>query len=532
MKNAVIYARYSRDTQTEQSIEGQMRVCKDYAMRNEILIVDTYVDRAMTGTNDNRAAFQQMLKDSDNKQWDYVLVYKLDRFSRNKYEMAIHRKHLSDNGVKILSAMENIPDTPEGVLMESLLEGMNEYYSKELSQKVRRGLHESRSKGYFIGGNVNYGYKLEPVMREENGKQVRIADRVVINEYEAPIVNEVFTSYANGVSIAQITRNLNDRGLQARGRPFNQNQVRNLLHHEKYTGIYRVNDMVYDKIFPRIVQPEIYEIVRKKLVSNKTGNRYPDKAYYLTGYVYCKKCGKRLNSVAGTSKNGKVFRYYRCPHCFTRTNKENLELLVHHALCQVICTEEKRKSLAHNCYEIYTTNNKQHDEKLVLTKELAQTEKAIANLIKALEAGIFSDTTKARLDELENRKTLLELQLQNAKLQDKNALTEKKILQYINQAKNLNTKLLIPLLVKNIFVTKERVDIELNYTQFDKEADAKNRKPYTQNKCDPDGIDNPDRGFCYLEIPATALISYNILHSMHKNPRNRLMAITVRIYIK
>lgn len=126
MKNAVIYARYSRDTQTEQSIEGQMRVCKDYAMRNEILIVDTYVDRAMTGTNDNRAAFQQMLKDSDNKQWDYVLVYKLDRFSRNKYEMAIHRKHLSDNGVKILSAMENIPDTPEGVLMESLLEGFEQ----------------------------------------------------------------------------------------------------------------------------------------------------------------------------------------------------------------------------------------------------------------------------------------------------------------------------------------------------------------------------------------------------------------------
>ena len=150
-------------------------------------------------------------------------MYKLDRFSRNKYEMAIHRKHLSDNGVKILSAMENIPDTPEGVLMESLLEGMNEYYSKELSQKVRRGLHESRSKGYFIGGNVNYGYKLEPVMREENGKQVRVADRVVINEDEAPIVNEVFTSYANGVSIAQITRNLNERGLQARGRPFNQN---------------------------------------------------------------------------------------------------------------------------------------------------------------------------------------------------------------------------------------------------------------------------------------------------------------------
>lgn len=123
MKTAVIYARYSSDRQTEQSIDGQIHVCMEYAERNDIVIVGTYIDRAMTGTNDNREQFQKMLKDSDKKPFDYVLVYKLDRFSRNKYEMAIHRKHLKDNGIKILSAMENIPDTPEGILLESLLEG-------------------------------------------------------------------------------------------------------------------------------------------------------------------------------------------------------------------------------------------------------------------------------------------------------------------------------------------------------------------------------------------------------------------------
>ena len=144
MKTAVEYLRYSSDRQTEQSIEGQKRVCDEFAKRNDIVIVDTYIDRAMTGTNDNREAFQQMLKDSDKKAWDFVLVYKLDRFSRNKYEMAIHRKHLKDNGIKILSAMENIPDTPEGILLESLLEGMNQYYSEELSQKTKRGMNETR----------------------------------------------------------------------------------------------------------------------------------------------------------------------------------------------------------------------------------------------------------------------------------------------------------------------------------------------------------------------------------------------------
>ena len=123
MKTAAIYARYSSDKQNEQSIEGQLRVCQNYAKTNDILIVDTYIDRAMTGTNDNRPDFRRMIKDSAKKQWDYILVYRLDRFSRNKYETAIHKKTLKDNGVKVISAMENIPDTPEGIILESLLEG-------------------------------------------------------------------------------------------------------------------------------------------------------------------------------------------------------------------------------------------------------------------------------------------------------------------------------------------------------------------------------------------------------------------------
>lgn len=123
MKTAVIYARYSCDNQTEQSIEGQMRVCEDYARNNDIVILARYIDRAMTGTNDNRPDFQRMLKDSDSRTWNYVLVYKLDRFSRNKYEMAVHKKTLKDNGVRVISATEYIPDSPEAIILESMLEG-------------------------------------------------------------------------------------------------------------------------------------------------------------------------------------------------------------------------------------------------------------------------------------------------------------------------------------------------------------------------------------------------------------------------
>ena len=146
MKKAVIYARYSCDKQTEQSIEGQLRVCEEYAKRNDILILGTYIDQAMSGTNDNRPDFRRMIRDSAKKSFEVVLVYKLDRFSRNKYETAIHKKTLRDNGVKVISAMENIPDTPEGIILESLLEGMSQYYSAELSQKVKRGMRETRLK--------------------------------------------------------------------------------------------------------------------------------------------------------------------------------------------------------------------------------------------------------------------------------------------------------------------------------------------------------------------------------------------------
>ena len=191
MKSAVIYARYSCDAQTEQSIEGQLRVCQEYAERNGILILDTYIDRAMSGTNDNRPDFQRMIRDSSKQLWDYVLVYKLYRFSRNKYESIDYKHKLSKNNVKVVSAMENIPESPEGVILESVLEGLNQYYSMELSQKVKRGMKETRKKGYWQGGRLRYGYKLD-------------GRKIVIDEEQAEIVRFIFTAYAKGVILRDI----------------------------------------------------------------------------------------------------------------------------------------------------------------------------------------------------------------------------------------------------------------------------------------------------------------------------------------
>ena len=299
MKTAVIYARYSSDKQTEQSIEGQLHVCNDYAKQNDITIVDTYIDRAMTGKNDNRAAFQKMLKDSSHKKWDLVLIYKIDRFGRNKYEIAVNKHTLRNNGVKIVSVMENIPDTPEGIILESLLEGMAEYYSAELSQKVKRGMKETRLKGNFTGGQLVYGYKV-------------IDHKVVVNDEEAEIVKFIFSQFAMGVYVKEIIELLEKKGITNRNKPFSSSSVYYLLKNEKYTGTYHCNDEIYYDAYPRIISQDLFERVKAR-AKKKSANKRSNKAkYLLKGKVICGYCGKPITAETGTSSNGRVIHYYKC----------------------------------------------------------------------------------------------------------------------------------------------------------------------------------------------------------------------------
>ena len=207
MKTAVIYARYSSERQTEQSIEGQIRDCNEYAERNDIVIVDMYIDRAMTGTNDKRNEFQRMLRDSAKRAWDFVLVYKTDRFGRNKYELAMNKHTLKTNGIRLIPVKENIPEGPEGIILESLLEGMAEYYSAELSQKVKRGMRETRNKGNFTGGYLPYGFK-------KDGK------KVIVDVDKAEVVRFIYEQYAKNVYVKDIIAALTDKGILNNGKPF------------------------------------------------------------------------------------------------------------------------------------------------------------------------------------------------------------------------------------------------------------------------------------------------------------------------
>ncbi len=471
MKTAVIYARYSSERQTEQSIDGQLRVCKEYAERNDIAIVDTYIDRAMSGTNDNRVAFQKMLKDSNKKAWDIVLVYKLDRFSRDKYETAIHRRHLRNNGAKLVSAMENIPDTPEGIILESLLEGMNQYYSAELSQKVKRGMKESRAKGNFTGGYTLYGYKV-------------VDKKVVIDEEQAEIVRYIFGEFAGGRLVTDIMAELQEKGIRHKGKCFARNIIYRMLDNEKYSGIYRHKDEVFDNIYPRIIEQSLFDRVRVKLDNNKYGKHKPDVCYYLKNKVVCGYCGHSINSDSGTSKNGTIMRYYKCSGrrkgvtCSCKPiRKEVLEDIVVKSLVNNM-TDDVINDMADKMLEMQKEKLDNNIMLNMLSKECNEVEKSISNILSAIEKGIITNSTKQRLEELETRKSQLSTSIAIEKSKERLELTREDIFKYIKPAMQQAPQLMIDSLVKQVTVYNDKIVIQLKSPDTDR-PDDNNRQVFS-----------------------------------------------------
>lgn len=462
MKTAVIYARYSSDRQTEQSIEGQLHVCEDFAKRNDIIILGTYIDRAISGTHDMRENFQKMLKDSDNKKWDYVLVYKLDRFSRNKYEMAIHRKHLKDNGIKILSAVENIPETPEGTLLESLLEGMNQYYSEELSQKTKRGMNETRLKGNFIGGNVNFGY-------------IKQGSKLVVNPDEAGIVVQIFTDYVNGMPMRQIAIKLNNLGIKNKGSKFLPSTIRYILSMEKYTGIYKINGQVYTKIYPPILDKNLYELARQKLERSRYGNRTANHVeYLLKNKVFCGYCGKKLIGTTAKRSTGELVRYYKCYGTKfqnlklcpgKKMPKEFLEDVVNKAILKVFATPDNIALFADRVYNVHQKRVRADNSINILKQQLATVQKSLTNILNAIEQGIITETTKSRLEELERERQKITKNINEITSKDNSLLTKDDIKNFLTNSLKQSTENMISMLINGVYVFYDKIEIAFNYTK-------------------------------------------------------------------
>ena len=301
--NAVIYARYSSDSQREESIEGQLRECREYAERNNMTIVGTYIDRALSAKTADRPEFQRMIKDSAKELFEIVLVWKLDRFSRDRYDSAHYKRILKKNGVKVVSVKENISDGPEGIILESMLEGYAEYYSADLSEKVVRGMTDNALKCKFNGGMMPIGYVIDAEQHFQ------------IDPLTAPFVLEAFKRYDGGATMKEVRDALNAKGVtNQRGGELTFNSIQHMLNNRRYMGEFSYRDMVIPDGIPAIVPKELFDRVQEKLAKNKKAPaRHKDEDdYLLTTKLFCGYCGAYLCGESGTSRTGKVHHYYKC----------------------------------------------------------------------------------------------------------------------------------------------------------------------------------------------------------------------------
>ena len=462
---AVIYARYSSDNQREESIEGQIRECTAYAEKNGITIVKHYIDRAISAKTDNRPEFQQMIKDSDKKLFDIVLVWKLDRFARNRYDSARYKTQLKKNGVKLMSATEIISEGPEGIILESVLEGYAEYYSADLSEKVIRGMTENALKGKFTGGAIPFGYIINADHRFE------------IDPLTAPFVAETFQRYNDGQTMREIRDWLNEKGVKnQRGGLMTFNTIQHMLNNRRYIGELKYRDVLIPDAIPSIVSAELFNDVQEKMLKNKKApaRRKAEDDYLLTTKLFCGYCGALMFGESGTSRTGEVHRYYKCATakkhkgCKKKTvRKQWLEDLVVNQTMQLVKDDAAMESIIAKVMEL---QNKENTNIPLYKKQLRDAESGIQNMLNAIQAGILTSSTKERLEQLEETKRELEARIAEEKLA-KPKVTEEFIRFWLLRFRKLDMSLkdqrqaLVDTFINAIYLYDDKVLITFNYKE-------------------------------------------------------------------
>ena len=463
---AVIYARFSSDRQREESIEGQIRECTEYAQRQGITIISTYIDRAKSASKDTekRENFLRMVRDSGKRLFEIVLVWKLDRFARSRYDSAHYKNILKKNGVKVVSATENITDGPEGIILESMLEGMAEYYSAELSEKIHRGQKENALKGKNNGGTIPLGYILNIETQH-----------LEINPLTAPIVQEIFQRYAAGETIAAIKDDFNRRGLKTnKGYSFRYSTFNTVLKNRKYIGEYKYQDVVIPGGVPALVSEDVFNRVQARMEKNKQtpAAAKATERYLLTTKLFCGECGRMMAGESGTGTGGKIYRYYKCHSAKNKkgckkkpVKKEWIENFVVQQTMMIVMDRPLMERITDKLLDLQGEEN--HDLRL-LEQQLSEVEKGIENMLNAIQAGIITESTKQRLSDLESEKRDLEEHITENRIQHP-ALTREQIAFFLDQFKATDVndeeqrQRLIDSFVNAVYVYEDKIVLIFNY---------------------------------------------------------------------
>ena len=421
INKVALYARFSSDNQRSESIDAQIRAMEAYCKQHNYIIVETYIDEAKSATTDRRPAFQQMINDSSSRSFNILLVHKLDRFARNRYDSAVYKRELKKNGVSVHSVLENLDDSPESIMMEAVLEGMAEYYSQNLARETMKGLRENALQCKHTGGRPALGYDIDPITK-----------RLIINEDEARTVRLIFEMYSKGYGYSAILDRLNSLNMTTKlGKSFQKNSLYSILSNPKYQGLYVYNrcsakssvgtrnthlykddeDIIFiEDGCPQIVDTDIYNKVQDKLTEHKhTGGRENAKEnYLLSGKLFCRECGKAMVGNSRHSGRSKLLHVtYRCPSrryccCNKEINRNYLEgyvvELLEKEILNVRALKRLQKEINEHAETAHIPTESQQQE------ELRKIDKALRNVAEAIEKGLLTDVLVARLHELEKRK--------------------------------------------------------------------------------------------------------------------------------
>lgn len=410
--NAIIYARYSSHNQRDVSIEQQIEACRKHAAELGLTITDTYEDRAISGRTDNRPAFQRMMRDAEDGKFQYVLAWKSNRMGRNMMQAMVNESRLMDCGVKVFYAEEDFDDSAAGRFALRSMMNVNQFYSDNLAEDVRRGLMDNASK-CMANGRQPLGYK-----RGEGGK-------VVVDEPAAAIVREIYTRIASGEMFMDIARDLNRRGIKTQsGSEWNKSSFNVLCRNERYRGIYIYGDTRIEGGIPPIVDDVLWYKVQEVLKVKKSKNRHhcpSDEDYLLTGKLRCGKCGGYMIGMSGRSKTGDVHHYYACQnrrvgHTCDKKNirRDVVEPAVAQAIKQYCLTDDAIEWITDQTIAYW----EDEDRKLQIDSienDLSAVQSSISNVMKAIEMGVITETTRDRLIELERQQTDLKSKLALAK---------------------------------------------------------------------------------------------------------------------
>lgn len=478
MDSCVIYARFSSHGQNEQSIEAQVRICKEFAESKGLRNINIYTDKAKTGTNDARPGFQRMIADAASGAFQYIIVYMFDRFARNRRDSIMYKEMLKEKyGIRVLSALEPIAEDEGGEFYEMFLDWNAEKYSKRLSKRVKDGLDTSVANGTYCGGYLIYGYQidLEPI----DGKVGKFIKRVVIKEDEAEIIKFIFEQYDLGIPKLEIAQALNNKGCRYKGKPFKGRTFDKWLTSRKYTGEFEFGGRPCNNMYPPIIDKALFERVQKRLNKNKYylgGQNKAKLTYLLSGKLFCGNCGTEMVSDGGVSKQGIAHHYYTCKKkkkslCEKRREKKDaIELYVVDCVINFLSDPKNVEVAATDVLAYYEKRTDISNLKSVQTK-IANAEKEVEELadsfVKA-KSKLLQDTIEKKMAEYEILLNDLKYQETLLELERGYKITKKDIIEFVAELikgdrndKEYQQKI-IDNLVSQVYVSDDNTVVYLN----------------------------------------------------------------------